>query len=237
MPAYRLRKRKVKELTSKQVHALAVESLSQHLELNSSGSQSSPDKIWDVLLAAAANNSSIDRECEELEGAPSPNTVRGILKESLELNQTEIQVNKALGKHLRPSYWKKPQAVAVDLVDIPYHGQANQDPEEIRRGQAKQGTTHFHVFATAYVVRRNRRVTLALHYVRQRESWVSVLKSLKAKLDQLSIHVSCWLADRAFCSVAALRWFDQQAEALVPMGVIKSGGFCGCDRAGSRLPV
>ena len=46
---------------------------------------------------------------------------------------------------------------------------------------------------------------------------VSVLNALKAKLDQLGIRVSLWLADRAFCSVAALRWFDQQGEALVPM--------------------
>ncbi len=132
-------------------------------------------------------------------------------------NQTETQVNKALGKHLKRVYWKKPQKVAVDLVDVPYHGQPSQDPEEVRRGKAKQGTTHFHVFATAYVVRRNRRVTLALHYVRQGESLVSVLEALKTRLDELGISVGLWLADRAFCSVAALRWFGQRAEAIVPM--------------------
>ena len=87
----------------------------------------------------------------------------------------------------------------------------------MRRGKAKQGTTHFHVFATTYVVRRNRRVTLALHYVRQGESLVSVLEALKAKLDELGIQVGLWLADRAFCSVAALGWFDQQGSAIVPM--------------------
>ena len=79
MPIHLLRKQKLKELTFKQVHALAVESLSAHLELKSSGSKSSPEKIWDVLLSAAANNSSIDRECDELEGCPSANTVRGVL--------------------------------------------------------------------------------------------------------------------------------------------------------------
>lgn len=217
MPDDQIRNRKVKDLTAKQVHTLAVKTLSQHIELQTSGEKSSPDKIWDVLLSAAANNSSIERECEEHEIAPSPNTVRGVLKESLELNKLETQVNKALWAHLKPAYWKKPQTVATDLVEVPYHGQAEQDPDEIRRGKAKQGTTHFHVFATAYVVRPNRRVSLALHYVRQGESLVTVLESLKAKLDELGILVSCWLADRAFCSVAALRWFDQQQEAIVPM--------------------
>ncbi len=114
MPTHLLRNQKLKELTFKQVHALAVESLSQHLELKSSGEQSSPEKIWDVLLSAAANNSSIDRECDELEGSPSANTVRGVLKDSLELNQTETQVNEALGRHLKRVYWRKPQKVAVD---------------------------------------------------------------------------------------------------------------------------
>ena len=217
MPAYQIRNQKIKELTAKQVHTLAAETLSQHIELQTSGEKSSPDKIWDVLLSAAANNSSIERECSEHEIAPSPNTVRGVLQNSLELEQLEIQVNKALSIHLKPSYWKKPLTVATDLVEVPYHGQADQDPQEIRRGAAKQGTTHFHVFATAYVVRRNRRVTLALHYVRQGETLVNVLESLKGKLDELGILVSCWLADRAFSSVAALRWFDQEQEAIVPM--------------------
>ena len=99
MPTHLFKNPKLSQLSQKQVHALALESLSQHLELNSSGEKSSPDKIWDVLLSAAANNSSIDRECSELVGAPSPNTVRGVLKDSLELDQTETQVNKALGKH------------------------------------------------------------------------------------------------------------------------------------------
>ena len=151
MPADQIRSKKIKELTAKQVHALAAETLSQHIKLQANGEKSSPDKIWDVLLSAAANNSSIERECSEHEIAPSPNTVRGVLKDSLELEQLEIQVNKALSIHLKPSYWKKPQTVATDLVEIPYHGQAAQDPQEIRRGAAKQGTTHFHVFATDYV--------------------------------------------------------------------------------------
>jgi hypothetical protein len=60
-------------------------------------------------------------------------------------------------------------------------------------------------------------VTLALHYVRKDESLVSVLDTLKGYLEQRGIQVKLWLADRAFCSVAALKWFDQQPEAIVPM--------------------
>ncbi len=151
---------------------MALENLKQHLELKGSGEKSAPDKILDVLLAAAANNSSIEHECSSLEATPSPNTVPGVLRESLELQKLERQVNQALWSHLNTPYWRGRQKVAVDLVEVPYHGLAAKDSDEIRRGQAKQGTTHFHVFATAYVVRQHRRVTLALHYVRQEESLV-----------------------------------------------------------------
>jgi len=64
---------------------MALENLKRHLELKGSGKQSAPDKVLDVLLAAATNNTSIEHECSSLEGAPSPNTVRGVLRESLEL--------------------------------------------------------------------------------------------------------------------------------------------------------
>ncbi|MGB8698784.1 MAG: transposase [Thermosynechococcaceae cyanobacterium] len=118
---------------------------------------------------------------------------------------------------MNPVYWRYPQHIAVDLVDIPYYGLSKDDPDEVRRGQAKLGTTHFHVFATAYVIRNHRRVTLALHYVHQGETWVSILDALKGRLDAMGIKVGLWVADRAFCCVSALQWFDQQPEAIVPL--------------------
>ena len=196
---------------------MAFESLNQHLNLNSKGPQSSPQMVWNILLTAAANNTSIDYECDQHEGAASANTVLGVLADSLELQAAEIQVNHALWHHLDRRYWKYGQSVAVDLVAVPYYGQAASDPNEVRRGKANQGTTHFHVFATVYVIRKNRRVTLALHYVRKGESLVAVLDTLKGYLDQRGVKVKLWLADRAFCTVAALKWFDQQPEAIVPM--------------------
>lgn len=45
---------------------MALENLKRHLELKSTGEQSVPDKVLDVLLAAAANNTSIEHECSSL---------------------------------------------------------------------------------------------------------------------------------------------------------------------------
>ena len=163
---------------------MAFESLNQHLPLSGKGEKSSPEMVWNILLTAAANQTSIDYECEQHDGAASANTVRGVLHDSLELQATEKQLNEALWHDLDWRYWQKPQVVAVDLVEAPYYGQADSDPDEIRRGKAKQGTTHFHVFATVYVVRQNRRVTLALHYVHKGEFLVAVLDTLKGYLAQ-----------------------------------------------------
>jgi putative transposase len=208
---------KLNELTQKQVHQMAFESIEKHLSLNSKGPQSSAQMVWNILLAAAANNTSIDYECSQHEGAASANTILGVLEDSFEVQTAEAEVNEALWHYLDPRCWKHAVSAAVDLVAVPYYGQPASDPNEVRRGKAEQGTTHFHVFATVYVIRKNRRVTLALHYVRKDESLVSVLDTLKGYLDQRGIRVKLWLADRAFCSVAALQWFDQQPEAIVPM--------------------
>ena len=94
--------------------------------------QSAPDKVLDVLLAAAANNTSIEHECSSQGGAPSPNTVRGVLRSSLELQQLERQVNQALWVHLNARCWKGLQKVAVDLVEVPSHGLAAKNLDEIR---------------------------------------------------------------------------------------------------------
>ena len=217
MKSPRNRSTKLAKLTKSKVHRMALDRVMEHLELSSAGDQSSPDKIIDVLLSASANRTSIERECDELEGAPSANTVRGVLRDSLELDNTERQLNEALGHDLKPGYWKRPLKVAVDLVGIPYYGNSAVDSDELCRAKAKQGTTYFHVYATVYVIRNNRRVTLALHYVRQGESLVSVLEALKSCLDELGVKVGIWVADRAFCNVAALNWFDQQPEAIVPL--------------------
>jgi putative transposase len=208
---------KVNQIDEKQVHRMALASLEQHLQLNSKGSQSSAPMVWDVLLAAAAHTSSIDAECEQHPGAASANTIRGVIADSFEVQTAEVEVNEALWHDLDRRYWKQAQTVAVDLVKVPYYGQPAREPNEVRRGKAEKGTTYFHVFATAYVIRKHRRVTLALHYVRKDESLVSVLDALKGYLDRRGIQVKLWLADRAFCSVAALKWLDQQPEAIVPM--------------------
>jgi hypothetical protein len=77
------------------------------------------------------------------------------------------------------------QRLALDLTLLPYHGQPYQDADELYRGQVKSGTTHFHAYATAYLIRRGQRVAVALSYVRQGEDLAAVLQRLLRHRNQV----------------------------------------------------
>jgi hypothetical protein len=87
----------------------------------------------------------------------------------------------------------------MDLHEEPFYGQLPEDdPEVIRRGEAKAGTTYFHTFATAYVIRRHRRFTLAVTRVRAHESMLEVADRLRQGVEELGIEVQVYVLDRQF---------------------------------------
>jgi hypothetical protein len=94
--------------------------------------------------------------------------------------------------------------VAIDLILIPYPSQPHQPLEEIYRSQAKSGTTHFHAYATAYIVRRGQRFTVALIRVEYGTALVEVLKRLLHLLRQAGIRPRLLLLDRGFGSRAVI---------------------------------
>jgi hypothetical protein len=110
---------KIDVLSQARVHALAHSALKKHIILSGHSDAASADKAFDVLLAASAKGSSIEQECENHVLAPSPNTVRTILRESLELARTEEDLNRVLAEHRSARSWSKPQVVAVDFHDQP----------------------------------------------------------------------------------------------------------------------
>ena len=210
---------RVDYLDEKVVHQMAAEVLLKHLPLRGKGKQSSPEKVVDVLLAAATGRWSVQQVCANSQGTPSPNTVRNVVKESMTLRSAEEALNHALLEHLDKRYWKKALDVAVDLHQQPYYGTPEQE-DHLCAGEHKAGTNHFHTYATLYVMRKGRRATLALHFVRKGEKLVTVLRVLKKRLDAAKLRTRLWLADKAFGQVEALRWLRRHAPvAYVPLAV------------------
>ena len=218
-------------VTAEQVLDLTVETLQSHLNLSIEGSKCRTPDVLRLLVAASAERSSIESACHETEISPSGNRVREQLEAELpqgleELRTLEAAFNRVLVEHVPRCIFKRSRQVAVDLVLIPYHGQPDQDEREIRRGQAKCGTTHFHCYASAYIILKNKRYTLALTYVWGDERVVDVLKRLLARLKELKIHLKRLFLDREFYNVAVIRYLKTQHIWFVMPVIIrgKQGG-------------
>jgi putative transposase len=111
--------------------------------------------------------------------------------------------------------------VASDLVLIPYHRQPMLELNEVYRSQARDGTSHFHAYATAYVNYRGQRFTLALTGVERGEKLQEVLKRLLRRLSGLGISVRMLLVDRGFWSVAVIRYLQAARKPLLMPVVLR----------------
>lgn len=211
------------ELTSTDVHIMTIETLIEHFNLVVEGYKFTTDDIWNVVVAASAQGQAIESAANQLEDAPDASTVRFYLRTFLvnvtTLSGIEEACNEALSAHLPPRICGKQHKVAIDLTYIPYHGQAARDENEVRRGKAKSGTTHFHCYATAYVIKNNKRVTLALTYVQADDTLIEVLERLKRRLDVLKVHPKRLYLDKQFYCVPVIQYFQvhyPNLEVIIP---------------------
>src|SRR3954463_3972487 len=138
-----------------QVHRAAAQHLQAHIHLQDYKRKTSAPVLWSLLLAAAARITSLSDACGRLRDAPSDETARKALLATLpDYAALQRQLNAALAGHLPKTQRTRLQRLALDLTLIPYPGNPFRDPEEISRSQAKSGTSHFHAYATAYLIRK-----------------------------------------------------------------------------------
>src|SRR3954471_13880838 len=150
-------------LDRNQVHRAAAAHLQAHLQFRDYKRKTSARVLWSLLLAAAARITSLSDACQRLLDGPSDETARKALLATLPDYATlQRQLNSALAGHLPKALRKRLQDLAIDLTLTPYHGQPSHDLDEIYRGQPKDGTSQSHAYATAYVIRKGQRNTVAL---------------------------------------------------------------------------
>jgi putative transposase len=177
--------------------------------------------LWTVLFWAASRLSSLAAACSNLLKAPSDTAVHDALLATLpDIQELQRRVNRALQGDLPKALRRRRQPLAIDLHLVPYHGQPLQDINELYRSQAKSGTCSFHAYATAYVIRKGLRFTVALTWVKRGEALADVVKRLLAQAAKASVRPRYLLLDRGFCSVAVIRYLQAARHAfLMPLPV------------------
>jgi putative transposase len=113
--------------------------------------------------------------------------------------------------------------LSFSSTEIPYHGTvAEEHKKEVRRSKAKSGTTHFFVYATAYVILKGNRYSLAMVRVKYDDSMLEVIKKLMKLIKNKSIKISRLLLDRGFYGVKVIRYLKNKRLAFI-MPAIKRG--------------
>jgi Transposase DDE domain len=168
--------------------------------------------VWSIVLRAAARMISIFAACRDLANAPSQQAVFDALEAGLPrtLPVLEKRLNWALTHTWPRRLQRRRWEVAIDWHLIPYYGQAHHSRNEICRSKPKQGTTHFHTYATACIVQYGHRYTLALTWVRRHESTVTVLRRLLARMRELGVKIKALLLDRAFYSTPVTAFLQSE---------------------------
>jgi putative transposase len=212
-------------LTRDDVQSYCQQQLQQHLHLPDYGRKCTASAVYAVVLYVAATASTIAQACRSLRQAPCDQSVYDALEDTLP-QRAELQrrLNRALAGTLPKAVrqGKRCYPIAIDLTLLPYYGQPDADDDQVYKGQEKASTHHHYAYATAYLVRKGRRFTLAFRTVRHDDPWDDIVRSLLRQARQLVPAIRLVLVDRGFWSVAVIRYL-QRARYPFIMPVIGRG--------------
>jgi putative transposase len=205
-------------LHAKDIHQMSMTTLSHHLTLDIQGYRCDTAMLWDVLLKAALDNGSIQSACDDLAAVADGNTLREQLNAALDvadLQRQEAEMNAALVADLPPELPRSGVEIAIDFHDEPFYGQTPEMRTYTCRGAAKQGTTRFLRVASAAVLWRGIRLTLALTYVLPEYSTLAVLQRLLVRLGRLGFQATVLYLDKGFCCGEVIRYLQAQRQPTV----------------------
>jgi len=218
-----MRSRTKYTITSREVHDRTASTIQQHLGLADHGHKCTALAVISILLYAASRITSVFDACQRLVAAPSDQALRDALRATLPpINELERKLNKGLAADLPKALRKRRYPLAIDLTLIPYHGEPYLDAAEIYRSEPKSGTSHFHAYATAYVVRHGRRFTVAMTRVLYGEPVKEVVQRLLQQASRIGVKPRYLLLDRGFYNVQVVRYL-QAARYPFLMPVARRG--------------
>lgn len=210
-------------VSDRQVQALAESWLREAMPLKDVGWKCTAQRLWQIVLLAAARMCSLFAACRDLADAPSDDAVLRALARCLPKRPLTLEqwLEPALaGQHLPKALLKRKRRIAIDWHLIPYHGEPDRHANELYHSHPKSGTTKFHAYATACIVEKGYRYTLAVTYLKGNESPVAVLKRLLDRLAARGVLIKLVLLDRQFFASGVLEFLQaRQIPFLLPIVV------------------
>lgn len=206
------------KLKAKDIRHQTMKTLKKHLSIQADGYRCQTEMMFDVLLKASAESSSIEAACSDLKDVADSNTIRENLNEALpieQLRQQEDEVNAALAESIPSTMKRTGLELAIDVHDEPCYAKQEALRQVTCSGKAKQGTTHFIRTASAYVIWREVRLTLAVHYVLPEECTLDILKILLARLRNLHFSFKVLYLDKGFASGAVISYLTEQRQPAI----------------------
>jgi putative transposase len=174
------------------------------------------DAVIAILAYAASRITSITDACTRLRDAPDSDIVLARLARQLVDRDTldrrlRLLLNASLPRGLRRGTW----IIAIDTTLVPYHGDYFLTPDEIFRSQPKHGTTHFHCYATAFVVRNGLRFTLAILPVVGGTPMHDVVRQLRQRIVAAGVKPKLLLLDRGFNNAGVVRYLQSARQPFI----------------------
>lgn len=208
-------------VSDRQVQALAEGWLREALPFRDVGWKCTAQRLWQIVMLAAARMVSLFAACRDLVGAPSDDAVRKALLKCLPKRPRTLEawLEPALaGQQLPKALFARGREVAIDFHQIPYHGQPHKHANELYHSLPKSGTTKFHCYATACVVEKGFRYTLAATYVKGNESLVAVIERLLLRIGERGLVIKTLLLDRQFFTMDVLDYLQScQVPFVMPL--------------------
>lgn len=197
------------EISDKEICQFVVNLVMPLFEFTFNGEFNLKDMIR-VIVHACSQMISIEQAAKRFKNAPKAPAIRFHLRKKLDLAKIEKAANRILQGLAKPILSGKCLEFAMDITYIPYHGKPKKDDDEVVRSKAKNGTTHFHAYATLYVIVCGKRFTLALRYIKKGTSNLEIVSHFMDVIQSLNITIKKLYLDKGFCEVEVINHLKQR---------------------------
>lgn len=176
-------------LNDDQTLETVLESLLEHIQIDTQG-ECDEETLFAILLRAASTCSTIEHMAATFEDAPDGGTIRYHLKNCTDMAAMEAALNAALQARVPGNLTRSAQRLAIDLNLQPDYGTPTEEEAPyMYRSQAHAGTCSCYAYATCYVIRKGKRVTIALTPVRRDDLMVGIVTRLLDRAVRFGIRI------------------------------------------------